>query len=67
MSGQTQRSPVKTFNLPDKCPITGTNLQAFESDVVDHGSAACATVLDLLNLLTVGTRGLQRPKRFAPL
>ena len=39
MSGQTQRSPVKTLNLADKCPMTGENLQAFESDVVDHGSA----------------------------
>ena len=39
MSRQFQRSPVKTLNLPDKCPMTGANLQAFESDVVDHGSA----------------------------
>ena len=39
MSGQTQRLSVKTLNLPDKCPMTGANLQAFESDVVDHGSA----------------------------
>ena len=28
MSGQTQHSPVKTSNLPDKCPMTGANLQA---------------------------------------
>ena len=28
MSGQTQHSPVKTSNLPDKCPMSGANLQA---------------------------------------
>ena len=28
MSGQTQHWPVKTSNLPDKCPMSGTNLQA---------------------------------------
>ena len=28
MSGQTQHSPVKTSNLPDKCSMTGANLQA---------------------------------------
>ena len=28
MSGQTQHSPVKISNLPDKCPMTGANLQA---------------------------------------
>ena len=39
MSGQTKRSPVKTLNLPDWYPLTGANLHAFESDVVDHGSA----------------------------
>ena len=29
MSGQTQHSPVKTSNLPDKCPMSGANLQAW--------------------------------------
>ena len=28
MAGQTRHSPVKTSNLLDKCPMTGTNLQA---------------------------------------
>ena len=28
MSDQTQHSTVKTSNLPDKCPMTGANLQA---------------------------------------
>ena len=28
MSGQTQHAPVKTSNLPNKCPMTGTNLEA---------------------------------------
>ena len=28
MSDQTQHLPVKTSNLPDKCPMTGANLQA---------------------------------------
>ena len=28
MFGQTQHSPVRTPNLPDKCPMTSTNLQA---------------------------------------
>ena len=28
MSGQSQHSPVKTSNLPDKCPMSGANLQA---------------------------------------
>ena len=28
MSGQTQYSPVKTSNLLDKCPMSGTDLQA---------------------------------------
>ena len=28
MSGQTQYPPAKTSNLPDKCPMTGANLQA---------------------------------------
>ena len=28
MSGQTQHWPVKTSNLPDKCPMSGANLQA---------------------------------------
>ena len=31
MSGHTQHSPVKTSNLPDKCPMTGANLQAWVS------------------------------------
>ena len=31
MSGQTQHSPVKTSNLPDKCPMSGANLQACDN------------------------------------
>ena len=27
MSDQTAQFPVKTSNLPDKCPMTGANLQ----------------------------------------
>ena len=29
MTGQTQHLPVKISNLPDKCPMTGANLQAW--------------------------------------
>ena len=32
MSGQTQHSPVKTSNLPDKCPMSGANLQPCKKD-----------------------------------
>ena len=39
MFGQTQHSSVKTSSLPDKFSMIGASLQAFESDVVDHGSA----------------------------
>ena len=28
MTGQTRHLPVKISNLPDKCPMTGANLQA---------------------------------------
>ena len=28
MSGQTKHWPVKTSNLPDKCPMISANLQA---------------------------------------
>jgi len=30
MSGQMQHSSAKTSNLPDKCPMTGANLQAWD-------------------------------------
>ena len=29
MTGQTQHLAVKISNLPDKCPMTGANLQAW--------------------------------------
>ena len=34
MSGQNWNSPAKTSNLPDKCPMTGANLQACPNETL---------------------------------
>ena len=53
MSGHTQHSPVKTSNLPDKCPMTGANLQAWVSVYDKVKNVTCLNSLSFLFCLQV--------------
>ena len=48
MSGQNWHSPVKTSNLPNKCPMTGTNLQACNANKEAKVSFKSSTLAILL-------------------